>query len=246
MTRKPPPRLACPRMLGIAAATLALVTVTAALGYHGHAPTAQDGEPSIEVLHAGAAVDPPLVELHASPEPAGLELVAHGVGAGAEVSVRAVRHTHWGDGAPPPAAPVVADHGGGEATVTLDRTVPGELVVEAAATGGTGEARALYVVRVLDALPPPGSPDRAAPSRVVGRVDPGDPALPRIRAQASMPLCADTPHVRDDVGSLVPWRLNESWKTSPSMSGVPPIEGVAIQDAEILDSAGEGISEYPW
>jgi len=199
------------------------------------------GQPSIELLHAGAAVEPPLVELHASPEPAGLELATSGVGGGAEVSARVVRSSHWGAaGAPPPAAPTLADHGGGEATLTVDRSSPGELVLEATASGASGTARALYVVRTLDALPPPGSPDRAAPSRIVGGVDPSDPILKRILTQARLPTCADTRHAADAVAllgvreppedsavHLTPPYRHVAWRAHQTMSGVPPIEGTS-------------------
>ena len=191
----------------VACAALALATALAVAGaaHHGSWAVAQ-GQPAVELLHAGAAAKPPLLELHASPEPAALEIVAGGVGEGAEVSVRVVRHSNWGgDAGEPPAEPALADHGGGEATLVVDRSSPGELVLEAAATGPAGGARALYVVRVLDALPPPGGQDRAAPSRIVGHVDPADPALPRMLAQAGRPLCAQA--------------------GASGMSGVPPIEG---------------------
>jgi len=198
------PRAATPAV-ATACATLALAAALAATGtaHHGSWAAAQ-GLPAIELLHAGATVVPPLVELHASPEPAVLELVARGVGKGAEVSVRSVRSSHWGDasGGAPPALHALADHGGGEATLTVDRSSPGELVLEATASG---EARALYVIRVLDALRIPGYRDGAAPSRIVGHVDPADPHISRILAQAGRPLCAQV--------------------DASGMSGVPPIEG---------------------
>ena len=192
-----------PSAIACAAAALSLAALAAA--YPSPWAAAQ-APPAMELLHAGAAAKPPLLELHASPEPAVLEIVAGGVGEGAEVSVRVVRHSNWGgDAGEPPAEPALADHGGGEATLVVDRSSPGELVLEAAATGPAGGARALYVVRVLDALPPPGGQDRAAPSRIVGHVDPADPALPRMLAQAGRPLCAQA--------------------GASGMSGVPPIEG---------------------
>ncbi|RNJ72191.1 MAG: hypothetical protein EB824_06180, partial [Thaumarchaeota archaeon S15] len=192
-----------PSAIACAAAALSLAALAAA--YPSPWAAAQ-APPAMELLHAGAAAKPPLLELHASPEPAVLEIVAGGVGEGAEVSVRVVRHSNWGGAAgEPPAEPALADHGGGEATLVVDRSSPGELVLEAAATGPAGGARALYVVRVLDALPPPGGQDRAAPSHIVGHVDPADPALPRMLAQAGRPLCAQA--------------------GASGMSGVPPIEG---------------------
>lgn len=69
------------------------------------------GAPYVEMLRAGSFVGAPLVELHASPEPAGLELVAGGVGGGAEVSVRVLRSSNWGGapGAAPPPEPALDD-----------------------------------------------------------------------------------------------------------------------------------------
>lgn len=212
--------------------------MVAALATH-HGSWAGAEPVGIEMLHAGVPVEPPLVELYASPEPAALELVAGGAGVGS-VSVSVVRSSNWGAAdAPPPAAPALADHGGGEATLTVDRSSPGELVIEAAASGDSGEARALYVVRVLDALPPPGGHDGAAPSRIVGGVDSDDPALPRILAQAGRPLCADTTYASDGAVPLEDRRPHDGnnvymspthgpvrWESRPTLSGVPPIEGV--------------------
>lgn len=220
------------------AVALAAALLAAGAAHHGQWAAAQ-APPSVELLHAGAAVAPPLVELHASPEPAELELVARGVGGGAVVSARVVRHSHWGSaaGEAPPAVRALVDHGG-EATLVVDRSSPGELVLEAAASGTAGNARALYVVRVLDALPPPGSPDRAAPSHIVGHVDPDDPALTRMLAQAGRPLCADTSHAADvaallgieSTGNADHWSSTHgyiSWEGLPMLSGVPPIEGMS-------------------
>jgi len=241
-TRAPPPTLTI--------AAIALATVLAALSalHHGSLAEAQ-GSTGLELLHAGAAVPPPLVELHASSEPARLELVALGAGEGAGVSVRVVRHSHWG-AAVAPDAPTLVVHGNGEATLTLDRSSPGELVIEAAASGAPGalgEVSALYVVRVLDALPAPGAPDRIAPSRIVGGVDPDDPALPRIRAQARLPLCADARDARGGVGmmSALAAASGSEWRWSPTLSGVPPIEGVASQVAEVRNPASETTSDHP-
>jgi len=204
------------------------------------------GAPHIEMLRAGSHVEPPLVELYASPEPAGLELVASGVGGGAEVSVRVVRSSGWGGapGASPPVTLALTDHGGGEATMTLDRSSPGDVVVEASAVGDSGAARALYVVRVLDALPPPGGHDGAAPSRIVGHLDPADPALPRILAQAGRPVCAGEAAARG-AGMRVPEAVRDGWRGRPTMSGVPPIEGMAMQQAQVQDPADDGTSDHP-
>ncbi|MDD9801058.1 MAG: hypothetical protein OXU53_00665 [Deltaproteobacteria bacterium] len=229
-------------LVAAASATLAMAVAPVAAGVPHHAPwTAAQEQLAMELLHAGAAVKPPLVELHASPEPAELELVASGVGEGVEVSVRVVRHSNWGgDSGEPPVGPSLADHGAGEATLVVDRSSPGELVIEAAASGPGGEARAIYAVRVLDALPPPGSQDRAAPSRIVGRVDPADPALPRILAQAGRPLCADVGGT-----AMIPEEVRSGWRGSPVLSGVPPIEGMALQEAEIRDPAARTASDHP-
>ncbi len=181
----------------------ALALAATLVAHHGSWAGAQ-APVEMEMLHAGAPVEPPLVELHVSPEPVALELVASGAGVGA-ISVSVVRSSSWGAAGAPLPAPVLDDHGGGEVTLTMDRSSPGELVIEATAAGASGGARALYVVRVLDALPPPDGRDGAAPSRIVGHVDPADPALPRILEQAGRPLCAEA----DPQG----------------MSGVPPIEG---------------------
>lgn len=220
-----------------AAVVVVLATAVAAVGaaHYGSWAGAQDEPPSVALLYAGAVVEPPLVELHASPEPATLELVASGLDGEAEVSIRVVRSSHWG-AAVTPATPTLVNHGGGEATLYVDRSLPGELVIDVV----SDEARSLYVVRVLDALPPPGGHDMAAPSSIVGGVDPADPAMPRILAQARLPFCAGTPHaadaaillgIRDSLGShaeRLPLALGyTSWETHLAMSGVPPIEGVS-------------------
>lgn len=208
--------------------TLLALSLAAAIlsAHHGYDAEAQGDLPHIQMPHAGATIESPLVELHASPEPAELELVAHGMGAGAEVSLRVLRAVDW-DGSQAPAPPVIADHGAGRVTITVNRSSPGEFLVEVAASGSGGEARGLYTVRAIRTLPPEGSHDRAPPSYIVDSVKPDDPALLRILAQSSLPLCADRLH-----GSLHPftyleWFRNaDDWQAFPTLSGAPPIEGM--------------------
>ncbi len=71
-------------------------------------------------------------------------------------SLRVLRTTHWStqDGARGDAHVVLADHGDGMATVTVDRSAAGERLVEITASGARGESQAVHLLRILPADPP--------------------------------------------------------------------------------------------
>ena len=97
--------------------------------------------PGAALYMDGSRLRPPLVELPVSAAPAPLEARA---GHGGDVSVRALRSSHWGSGeAPEP--PRVEARGAGAVAVWVDASVPGEHLVRVSDAGGP----ALYVIRVL-------------------------------------------------------------------------------------------------
>ncbi len=146
-------------------ATIAVAAMAAAIALAA-APAALAQADDAPVLEALVDCEPKdtLIAFAASPEPYRIALLATGAGDDeVSLSLQVLRVSHWPvrDGAGDDAQVALVDHGGGMATVTVDRSTAGERLVEVTASDVHGESRAVHLLRILPAPSEP-SADRGS------------------------------------------------------------------------------------